>query len=151
MYSFDDANIELFFYIDKQNQKKVYKKYTNELYTLFVISVIIIFAPVKQQTFSSMKLRIKELCAQKHTTQKEVAKILDVSEMTLSRASNGYASLSMLEKIASALGVEIWELFAETTDKPYFCALIKCGNNNYHANTLNELKTIIEQIENINP
>lgn len=59
-----------------------------------------------------MKLRIKEVCQMCNTTQKELAEKLGVSEVTLSRASNGNTSLPLLDKIASALGVEVSELFA---------------------------------------
>ena len=37
-----------------------------------------------------MKLRIKEVCQMRNTTQKELAEKLGVSEVTLSRASNGH-------------------------------------------------------------
>ena len=47
-----------------------------------------------------------------NTTQKELAEKLGVSEVTLSRASNGNTSLSLLDKIACTLGIEISELFA---------------------------------------
>ena len=59
-----------------------------------------------------MKLRIKEVCQMRNTTQKELAEKLGVSEVTLSRASNGNTSLPLLEKIANILEIEISELFA---------------------------------------
>lgn len=58
-----------------------------------------------------MKLRIKEVCQMRNTTQKELAEKLGVSEVTLSRASNGNTSLPLLEKIANVLDVDISELF----------------------------------------
>ncbi len=58
-----------------------------------------------------MKLRIKEICQMRSTTQKELADKLGVSEVTLSRASNGNTSLPLLENIASALHVPISDLF----------------------------------------
>ena len=58
-----------------------------------------------------MELRIKELCKERGITQKELADKLGVSEVTLSRATNGNTSLQLLEKIASALGVSVSELF----------------------------------------
>lgn len=59
-----------------------------------------------------MKLRVKELCKQKGITQKELANTLGVTEITLTRVNNGNTSLSLLEKIATALNVPITELFA---------------------------------------
>lgn len=43
-----------------------------------------------------MDIRIKELCQQRATTQKDLAAKLGVSEMTLSRAAKGNTSLPLL-------------------------------------------------------
>ena len=59
-----------------------------------------------------MKLRIKEVCQMRNITQKELAEKLGVSEVTLSRASNGNTSLPLLEKIANLLNINIAELFS---------------------------------------
>lgn len=64
-----------------------------------------------------MKLRIKEVCQMRNTTQKELAEKLGVSEVTLSRASNGNTSLPLLEKIANVLDIEVSELFAPSENK----------------------------------
>ena len=61
--------------------------------------------------FRAMKLRLKEICAAKGTTQKAVANLMGVSDNTLSRAARGETSLAMLEKIAAALNVPLFELF----------------------------------------
>lgn len=58
-----------------------------------------------------MKLRVKELCKQKGITQKDLANVLGVTEITLTRVNNGNTSLSLLQKIASALNVPIQDLF----------------------------------------
>ena len=62
-----------------------------------------------------MKLRIKEVCQMRNTTQKELAEKIGVSEVTLSRASNGNTSLPLLERIADVLEVYIAELFAPSS------------------------------------
>lgn len=59
-----------------------------------------------------MKLRVKELCKQKGITQKELANTLGVTEITLTRVNSGNCSLTLLERIATALNVPIQELFA---------------------------------------
>ena len=59
-----------------------------------------------------MEIRLKEICKAKGITQKELANILGVTEITLTRVNNGNTSLSLLEKIATALNVPITELFA---------------------------------------
>ena len=76
-----------------------------------------------------MELRIKDVCREKGITQKELAGLLGVSEMTLSRASKGNTSLDLLDRMAVALGVSVPELFApqptNTITCPHCCKLIK--------------------------
>lgn len=72
-----------------------------------------------------MKLRIKEVCQMRNTTQKELAEKLGVSEVTLSRASNGNTSLPLIEKIANTLRIEISELFAPSN---YEEGVMRCPN-----------------------
>lgn len=61
----------------------------------------------------------------RNTTQKELAEKLGVSEVTLSRASNGNTSLPLLEKIANILEIEVSELFAPSNQGK---GLIHCPN-----------------------
>lgn len=58
-----------------------------------------------------MDIRLKELCKQKGITQKELANTLGVTEITLTRVNSGNCSLTLLERIATALNVPIQELF----------------------------------------
>lgn len=74
-----------------------------------------------------MKLRIKEVCQMCNTTQKELAEKIGVTEVTLSRASNGNTSLPLLEKIASALGVSVSDLFAAPKEGVIHCP--HCGKS----------------------
>ena len=74
-----------------------------------------------------MKLRIKEVCQMRNTTQKELAEKLGVSEVTLSRASNGNTSLPLLEKIANILEIEISELFAASNHEESIMRCPNCG------------------------
>ena len=74
-----------------------------------------------------MKLRIKEVCQLRNTTQKELAEKLGVSEVTLSRASNGNTSLPLLEKIANILEIEISELFAPSSNEDGITRCPTCG------------------------
>lgn len=94
-----------------------------------------------------MEIRLKDLCQLKGITQKELALELGVTEMTLSRAAKGNTSISLLEKIANSLNVEIWELFTEIRDKSDFMALVKDGKDFYSATTLKELEEIVERIK----
>lgn len=63
-----------------------------------------------------MDIRLKELCKQKGITQKELANTLGVTEITLTRVNSGNCSLTLLERIATALNVPIQELFNPPTE-----------------------------------
>lgn len=56
--------------------------------------------------------QIKAILKEKGITINELADKLGVSRVTLSSQINGKANLASYEKIASALGVSLWELFA---------------------------------------
>lgn len=107
----------------------------------------VIFAKPNNRHYTYMEIRLKELCQLKGVTQKELSAQLGVSEMTLSRASKGNTSIQLLERIAEALMVEIWELFTESTEKSNFIAIVKDGKDYYNAVTLSELEKIVEQLK----
>lgn len=77
-------------------------------------------------------MRIKILIKEKGFTQKTFAAKLGMSTVGLSQILSGKPSYTTLEKIASALDVEMWELFvsaeeaAAHTDTPHFTCP-KCG------------------------
>lgn len=77
-----------------------------------------------------MRLRVKEILATKGISQVELAKIIGITPVGLSRALNGNTTVGTLEKVANALNVPIWQLFAsheEVTNqsKHYVCPV--CG------------------------
>ncbi len=58
-------------------------------------------------------MRIKELLKEKGLTQQELADILGVSYQSIKQTLNAPSvTTSTLEKIASALNVPMWQLFA---------------------------------------
>lgn len=59
-----------------------------------------------------MKHRIKELIKEKGYTQAAFAEKLGITRIGLLKQTGEHPSGSTLEKIADALGVEMWELFA---------------------------------------
>lgn len=68
-----------------------------------------------------MEHRIKELIKEKGYTQQEFADLLGMSRVGLAQIVNGKPSYPTLEKIASALHVPMWQLFAspeEVREKP---------------------------------
>ena len=64
-----------------------------------------------------MSLRIKEILKEKGMTQKDLASLMGVAEMSVSKSINGAPTLTTLEKIAAALGVEVAELFAPSRNE----------------------------------
>lgn len=93
-----------------------------------------------------MKLRIKEVCQMRNITQKELAEKLGVSEVTLSRASNGNTSLPLLEKIANILEIEISELFAPSSSGGII-GVVRIGATNYNINSVPDLSRLLDRIE----
>lgn len=55
--------------------------------------------------------RIKEICKAKGITQKELAEKIGISAVGLAKALAGNTTIGTLDKIASALGVSVAELF----------------------------------------
>lgn len=70
-------------------------------------------------------MRIKDVIKEKGLTVKEVAERLGMSSPSLSSAINGNPTIGMLEKIASALGVPISELFEKPEENVIHCP--NCG------------------------
>lgn len=91
-----------------------------------------------------MKLRIKEVCKTKETSITELAQRMDIKQESLSRTINGNPTLSTLENIANALGVEVTELFSE---KGAFTALIDNGGTLHRFDSIEALKGFILSIE----
>lgn len=69
--------------------------------------------------------RIKDLCNEKGITQKELALRMGITPVGLAKALGGSPNISTLEKIASALGVELVELFERSERNVIVCP--KCG------------------------
>ena len=96
-------------------------------------------------------MRIRDIIEQKGITTKEVADRLGISVSALNQSISGNPSVRVLENIATALDVPMWQLFAspeEIAGTGDFVALIKDGKNLYSAGNWQELKELIEKNEN---
>lgn len=60
--------------------------------------------------------RIKELLKEKGVTINELADKMGISRVTLSTQINGTANITSYEKIATALDVPMWQLFASPSE-----------------------------------
>lgn len=76
-----------------------------------------------------MNLRVKEICKEKGSTIQELADNMEMKRESLSRAINGNPTLETLEKIATALGVNISELFDQPKNNTTGIACPHCGKN----------------------
>ncbi len=94
-----------------------------------------------------MKLRVKEILKTKGLDVKGLADILGINRVSLSTIINGNPKVETLQKIASALDVELWELFTERTSREELTALIQYKGEFYRAGSVKELKKIVEQIQ----
>lgn len=91
-----------------------------------------------------MDLRVKEIAKAKGMQMQQLADILGFTRTNLTASINGNPTLSTLENIAKALGVEVTELFSE---KGTFTALIDNGGTLHRFDSLESLKTFILTIE----
>lgn len=95
---------------------------------------------------------IKDILREKGMSVKELAEKLEVSRQALSKQIQGKMLVETAEKIATALDVPLWRLFAsseEVTQKSEINAFIECKNKLYKATTIDELKTLTYQLEKI--
>lgn len=74
-----------------------------------------------------VQLRLKEICKKKKITLTQLAEKIGIQQPSMSGIANGKIkpSLDTLEKIASALGVSIGELFDEPDSNTFSCP--HCG------------------------
>ncbi|WP_277134426.1 helix-turn-helix domain-containing protein [Bacteroides congonensis] len=95
-------------------------------------------------------MRIKELLKEKGITQQELSDILGVSYQSIKQTLNAPSvTTSTLEKIATALNVPLWQLFASPDDVKgeELTALIHHKGEFYKATTIAELEKIVAEIK----
>ena len=71
--------------------------------------------------------RIKEICKAKGITQKELADRIGISRVGLAKALAGNTTIGTLDKIASALGVPVAELFEAPAQDTATITCPHCG------------------------
>jgi transcriptional regulator with XRE-family HTH domain len=69
-----------------------------------------------QQVIEKIMNRIKDLLKEKGVTINELADKMGISRVTLSTQINGTANIASYEKIATALNVPMWQLFASSEE-----------------------------------
>lgn len=92
----------------------------------------------------NLSLRVKELCTQKGILQKDLAIKMGIAPESLSRTLKNNPQLSTLANIASALEIEVSELFNHSPQT--LQAIIIYEDKTYTANDINSLKRIVDII-----
>ena len=90
-------------------------------------------------------MRIKEVCKEKGITVSQLAGKMGIKQESLSRAINGNPTLETLERIASALGVDVPELFASSSGG--IIGVIRIKDTNYNINSVADLSRLLDGIE----
>lgn len=87
--------------------------------------------------------RIADILKSKGMTQTDLAEKIEISRVGLSKAINGNTTISTLRKIASALDVEITELFEKRGD---FIAFVRRNGQTHTFDTEQQLCEFVEAI-----
>lgn len=90
-------------------------------------------------------MRIKEVCKEKGITVSQLAEKMGIKQESLSRAINGNPTLETLERIASALNVDVPELF--TSSSGSIIGVIRIRDTNYNINSVADLSRLLDGIE----
>ena len=93
---------------------------------LYLIGLICMFV-IRNNMFTIMEkeFRISEILKGKGMTQTDLAERIGISRVGLSKAINGNTTIATLRKIATALEVDISELFTPKPTDTITCP--KCG------------------------
>lgn len=94
-----------------------------------------------------MDLRIKEIIKEKHTTIQDLADAIGINRVTLSNSINGNPTVETLQKIATALNVEVWELFTSSINTNELTALIDYKGVLYRFDNVEALKEFVKGLE----
>lgn len=94
-----------------------------------------------------MELRIKDVLKAKGYSIQSLADKMGINRVNLSSSINGNPTVETLQKIATALGVEVWELFTASTNKGNLCGFIKYRNNIYEIDSLEKLRNLLREVE----
>lgn len=94
-----------------------------------------------------MELRIKEIIKEQGTTIQNIADAIGVNRVTLSNSINGNPTVETLDKIATALGVPITELFAIPKKNDGTLGIIKHNEHTYEINSIEDIENLLKKIK----
>lgn len=95
-------------------------------------------------------MRIRDIIEQQGITSKEVADKIGISVSALNQNISGNPSVKVLEKIATALGVPTWQLFASPEEvagnKEELTASISYRGEFFNTHSKEELKQYVDKL-----
>ena len=95
-------------------------------------------------------MRIRDIIGQKGITTKEVADKLGISVSALNQSISGNPSVRVLENIATALDVPMWQLFASPEDVAgsgeELTAFVSYRGKFFNTHSKEELKQYVEKL-----
>lgn len=93
-----------------------------------------------------IKLRVKDLLKEKGKTQKELAELLGMTEVGLSKSINedGNPPFKRLQEIADALNVDFIELFIPKKDGT--TGYIEHNGEVYKINSISDIEKLLDEI-----
>lgn len=93
-------------------------------------------------------LRVKEICKAKNLKMEDLANLLGITRATLTRNIAGNPTVETLERIASALGTPLKDLFTAPNSKLY--GVVVYQDKPYNINSLEDLNRLCELIQQEN-
>ena len=91
-----------------------------------------------------MDLRIKDICREQGIMLKDLAKQLGLTEVGLSKSTNGNPTIGRLEEIANALGVPVTELFDKSSDE--VVGAVRIGKDTHVINSKDDIKKLADKL-----
>lgn len=94
-----------------------------------------------------MNLRVKDICKENGITIGELADKMQMVRESLSRAINGNPTLETLERIATALNVDITDLFKKNDSGEDVNGYIKVKGTVYEIHSFDDLEKVLKMKE----
>ena len=93
-----------------------------------------------------MKYRIQEICREKGILMRDLAGKMERTPESLSRSLNNGTTTKMLEEIAQALEVEVYELFEQQKNNAETIGIVRHNGKVHEINSIEDVKRMLEEI-----
>lgn len=108
-----------------------------------------IFTAIFATDLNHTHMEVKTIIKQRGFTMEAVAKKMGITRVTLAQNLSRNPTVGTLQKIADVIGCKVGDFFADeiNIDKDELTALIQHKGDFYKANTIEELKKVVAEIE----